>query len=65
MTGETRVSAWVLGLTPLLLAGYMVFTNPGYLDVMLQDSSGKSMLYTAAALQAAGVLLLWRMLRSV
>jgi tight adherence protein B len=65
MTGETRVSAWVLGLTPLALAGYMIITNPGYLDMMLQDSSGKAVLYIAASLQAAGVLLLWRMLRSI
>lgn len=65
MTGETRVSAWVLGLTPVLLAGYMIATNPGYLDMMLQDSSGKTVLYVAAALQVAGVLLLWRMLRGV
>lgn len=65
MTGETRVSAWVLGLTPLALAGYMVMTNPSYLDMMLQDSSGKAVLYAAASLQAAGVLLLWRMLRSI
>jgi tight adherence protein B len=65
MTGETRVSAWVLGVTPVALAGYMVATNPGYLDMMLQDASGKTVLYVAASLQVMGVLLLWRMLRSV
>lgn len=65
MTGETRVSAWVLGLTPVVLAGYMIATNPGYLDMMLEDSSGKTVLYVAASLQIAGVLILWRMLRSV
>jgi len=65
MTGETRVSAWVLGLTPISLAGYMVATNPGYLDMMLQDASGKTVLYVATFLQLVGVLLLWRMLRSV
>ena len=65
MTGETRVSAWVLGLTPIALAGYMVATNPGYIDMMLQDASGKTVLYVAAFLQLVGVLLLWRMLRSV
>lgn len=65
MTGETRVSAWVLGLTPVTLAGYMVATNPNYLDMMLQDPSGKMVMYVAASLQIMGVLLLWRMLRSV
>ena len=65
MTGETRISAWVLGLTPISLAGYMVVTNPGYIDMMLEDASGKTVLYVAATLQIMGVLLLWRMLRSV
>ena len=65
MTGETRVSAWVLGSTPIALAGYMMMTNPGYLDMMLREPSGKTVLYVAASLQIVGVLLLWRMLRSV
>ena len=65
MTGETRISAWVLGLTPIVLAGYMVMNNPSYLDMMLEDSSGRSVLYMAGFMQITGVLLLWRMLRSV
>lgn len=65
MTGETRISAWVLSLTPVSLAGYMVFANPGYLDLMLQSPSGKSMLMAAVGLQMAGVIVLWRMLKSV
>ncbi len=65
MTGETRVSAWVLGLTPLGLAGYMTVMNPGYVEMMLNDPSGKTTMLTALAMQGIGVLLLWRMLRSV
>lgn len=65
MTGETRISAWVLGLTPVVLAGYMIMTNPSYLDMMLEDSSGRGVLYMAGLMQITGVLLLWRMLRSV
>ena len=65
MTGETRISAWVLALTPMLVAGYMMTMNPEYLSTMLHDSTGKSVLYLAVGLQATGVLLLWRMLRSI
>lgn len=65
MTGETRISAWVLALTPMIVAGYMMTMNPEYLSTMLHDSGGKSVLYLALALQATGVLLLWRLLRSI
>lgn len=65
MTGETRISAWVLALTPMALAGYMVWANPGYVDLMLQSPSGKTTLMAAVGMQAAGVLILWRMLKSV
>lgn len=65
MTGETRISAWVLALTPMALAGYMVWANPGYVDLMLQSPSGKTTLMAAVGLQATGVLILWRMLKSV
>ena len=65
MTGETRISAWVLSLTPISIAGYMMVVNPGYLDLMLQSPSGKTLLMTALGFQIAGVLILWRMLKSV
>lgn len=65
MTGETRISAWVLSLTPISIAGYMMVMNPGYLDLMLQSPSGEKTLFVAIGLQITGVLVLWRMLRSV
>ena len=65
MTGETRISAWVLSLTPISLAAYMVVMNPNYLDLMLQSPSGKTLLISALGFQVTGVLILWRMLKSV
>jgi tight adherence protein B len=65
MTGETRVTAWVLGSLPVGLAAYFLAANPAYLLAMWHDSSGQIMLATAFGLQAVGSLALWRMLRSV
>lgn len=65
MTGETRISAWVLGLTPILLAVYMMLVNPNYINLMLQEDSGKTILMVAFGLQGVGALLLWRMLKSI
>ncbi|MGC5699731.1 type II secretion system F family protein [Pseudomonas sp. NFXW11] len=65
MTGETRLTAWVLGLLPLLMLGYFMLTNPGYMLGMWHDPSGQTMLIAALCLQVFGCLALWRMLRSI
>jgi tight adherence protein B len=65
MTGETRMSAWVLGMTPLAIALYIMVMNPNYLNMLLDDDTGKTLLTTALGLQGMGAFILWRMLRSV
>lgn len=65
MTGETRVTAVVLALLPVTLAGYFLISNPTYLLAMWDTHSGQTMLATAFGLQAVGCLALWRMLRSL
>lgn len=65
LTGETRLSAWVLGLLPIGVASYMMLVNPSYLEVMWHDDGGKSILLTALMLQCLGGILLWRMVRSI
>ena len=65
MTGETRVSAWVLGLTPIAIAVYIMVMNPNYLNMLFQDAAGQTMMITALMLQGLGAFILWRMLRSV
>jgi tight adherence protein B len=65
MTGETRITAWILGALPLAMVGYFLFANPGYLLAMWNDGHGRLMLLFAFALQAIGCLVLWRMMRSL
>ncbi|NWD73573.1 type II secretion system F family protein [Pseudomonas gingeri] len=65
MTGETRMTAVVLALLPVGMAGYFLIANPGYLLHMWDDASGRQMLLVAFGLQVFGCLALWRMLRSV
>jgi tight adherence protein B len=65
MTGETRMTAWVLGSLPMILVSYFMLTNPGYMLGMWHDSGGQVMLIIAVVLQVFGCLALWRMLRSV
>ncbi|WP_449430014.1 type II secretion system F family protein [Pseudomonas putida] len=65
MTGETRITGWILGALPLLMVGYFLIGNPGYLLAMWRDSQGQFLLFLAFAFQAVGCLVLWRMLRSL
>jgi len=65
MTGETRITAVVLALLPVTVAGYFLLTNPTYLLSMWHDSSGQTLLASAFGLQVIGCLALWRMLRSL
>lgn len=65
MTGETKISAWVLGFTPIAIAGYIMVMNPNYLNILLHDATGETMMITALILQGCGAFILWRMLRSV
>ncbi|MCY1422225.1 Type II secretion system (T2SS), protein F [compost metagenome] len=65
MTGETRMTATVLGLLPVGMAGYFLISNPNYLLTMWQDGNGQFLLLGAFILQVVGCLVLWRMLRSI
>jgi tight adherence protein B len=65
MTGETRMTAVVLALLPVGMAGYFLITNPNYLMHMWNDPSGQMMLLVAFTMQILGCLALWRMLRSI
>jgi tight adherence protein B len=65
MTGETRMTAVLLGSLPIGMVGYFMVVNPNYLMHMWNDSSGRTMLMVAFAMQVMGCLVLWRMLRSI
>jgi tight adherence protein B len=65
MTGETKISAIILTLTPISILLFMMLMNPGYLDMMTANSSGRTLLWVAAGMQLTGVVLFWRMLKSL
>ena len=65
MTGETRVTAFVLAGMPIAMVGYFMLINPGYLLTMWNDDSGRYMLLAALTMQVLGCLTMWRMLRSI
>lgn len=62
MTGETRVTAWVMGSIPLAILGLMFVTNREFINSMLSSEGGQTALIIALVLQAVGALTLYRML---
>lgn len=65
LTGETRTSAVVLSVLPMLLGTFMATSNPDYLYQMVDDPTGQWVLMGAAAMQITGMAVIWKMLRSV
>lgn len=63
MSAETRMSAWVLAVLPLLIGGFLIASNPEYFNAMWQDAGGRTLVYVAFGLQGAGGCLLYRLAR--
>jgi len=64
MTGETRVSAWVLVLAPLFVIAVIWLMSPGFFQPMLESGGGRMALMLAVLLQVFGIFWIFRMLRS-
>lgn len=63
MSAETRLSAWILGLLPIVVGGAIVTTNGDYFARMWNDPTGQTMVVGALILQGIGGLLLYRLAR--
>lgn len=65
LSSETRVSAWVLALLPICVAGFLMVVNPGFFEPMLYTSSGQQMLLIGLGLELLGGFLLYRLAKSI
>lgn len=64
LTAETRFSAFVLAAIPIAVSGFIFLRNRAYYADMLGTANGKIVLMVAVGLQVAGMLVIWRMMRS-
>ncbi|WP_414729060.1 type II secretion system F family protein [Zhongshania aliphaticivorans] len=65
MTGETRVTAAILAALPPGIAAYTFYNNPKFLTDMWQNAGGQQTLMVAVTMQILGVIVLWRMIKSI
>jgi tight adherence protein B len=63
LSSETRLSAWILGLLPVGVGAFLIFTNPGYFMGMWNDDTGRILIFSAVGLQLTGAGLLYRLAR--
>ena len=63
LSSETRLSAWVLGLMPALLGGFVMLSSPSYFREMWSDPFGQRLVYVALGLQVLGAFMLYRLVR--
>ncbi|HIH2745779.1 TPA: type II secretion system F family protein [Burkholderia lata] len=63
MSAETRLSAFVLVMLPIVIGSFVILNNPKYLQGMWGDPSGRLILTLAFLLQLAGSVWLYRIAR--
>lgn len=64
-SAETRFTAVTFAVLPPGLAAFMVLVNEEYSDVLLNTSTGHTLLLTAGILQVLGMVVIWRMIQGV
>jgi len=65
MTGETRVTAAILAALPPGIAAYTFYNNPKFLTDMWNSTGGQQTLMVAITMQLLGIIVLWRMIKSI
>jgi tight adherence protein B len=59
-TAQGKLTAGILIALPIIMLAAMGSLNPGYVRVLFDDPTGRTMLMAAAAMQVVGSLLLWK-----
>jgi tight adherence protein B len=61
LAAEGKLSAIILIALPFCIAGWILFSSPGYLDPLFTDSIGKMMLVFAAIMMIIGIFVMKKM----
>ncbi|WP_458069726.1 type II secretion system F family protein [Rhodanobacter sp. BL-MT-08] len=65
ITSETRMSAWVLGLLPVVVAIILSLLNPAFFHPMFTEALGRKILLIALVMELFGGFLLYRLAKSL
>jgi tight adherence protein B len=62
MSAEAKTSAIIIGSLPLFVSGMLYFLNPGYMQPMLDSSTGRLVLYGAGVWMVIGMIVIRQMI---
>ncbi|AYB54504.1 membrane protein [Ralstonia solanacearum] len=65
LSAETRLSAWILGLLPVVVGGIIIMFNATYVMSMWRDPVGKMLMMAAFGLEVMGSLMLARLAKAI
>lgn len=65
LSAETRMSAWIIGLLPIVVGGVIIMFNAAYIMSMWHDPFGKTLILTAFGMEVIGAVMLARLAKSV
>ena len=61
LTSQSRLTAIIVGLLPLILATALNYLSPGYLDPLITKETGRLLLIFAVALEIVGIFIMRKM----
>ena len=62
-SAEARLSAIIIALLPVFFVVFAAIFNPDYISRLTATAMGRTMVYLALGLEAAGFLVMYRMTR--
>lgn len=62
LSGEGRISAWILSLLPFALAGVLHLINPEFMSTLWTAPQGRQMLSVCLMLMLSGIFWMWRLI---
>lgn len=65
LSAETRLSAWILALLPMVVGGLIIMFNATYVMSMWRDPFGRTLIMAAFGLEVIGALALARLAKSL
>jgi len=63
LAAEGKLSAWILALMPVGIAGIVNVINPDFMSLLWKDPVGLNLIYTCMVLFVIGVFWMWRLIK--
>jgi tight adherence protein B len=60
LTAQGRMARWIVSLLPVVLLGAIMLINPGYMNPMFTNSTGRALLFVSALFIVSGSLVIKR-----